>query len=855
MAPARRRAGDWAILLTLSLGFFMTLLDLTIVNIAIPDMRHDLHASLAEIGWVINAYVIVLAVLMITAGRLGDLRGRRNLFIIGIAVFTLASAASGLSQTGTELIGARVVQGLGAALLMPQTMAIIIAIFPRERRGAALGVWGGVAALATIAGPTVGGVLVTWRGWRWIFFVNIPLGILAMILAVAIIPDVRSGRRLPLDLPGVLIASAGLVAITYGLVEGQSCDWGTVWSFVSIPLILVAGVALLVIFALVQALRQERRPLLPFTLFADRNYAVMATVSVIISIGLVGMALPLTLYLQNVLGFSALKAGLTMAPASLASGFSAPFVGKLADQGGKYLLVTGFTLYATGLISICLVAGPASHWYDLVPGYVITGLGVGFTMSPMQTIATRNVDPALAGAASGVLNTTRQTGSALGSAVVLALLQNRLAAHAPYVTAMRFALAFPIAMLLLAAVLCAAIRERTSPAVTPATPATPAFASPDSAGPIHAPAPVTPIFVSAPVASAIPPATPVRPPVLTGLLAAPAVTAAPAGTLPAHPFPETPAAAFLPARRRLEVTQMTEPADRWRRWLVDSRSGDDAQHDHLLTTFLYPLRDELLNRAQIRPGEIVLDVGTGAGLIGYGALDRVGPGGRVIFSDVAPEMVGHCQAAITAEGMLDRSAFLVASADDLSVLPDAAVDVVTTRSVLVYVADKAAALREFHRVLRPGGRAVLVEPITPVPADGGFYLGYDLSPVRDLAAKLSAYYTSVAAGAAGPVSSNGSAEPLLSFDDWDLLDLAETAGFGQIHLEVRVDVQAPRPPCPWDRFLRMTPNPLLPTFGQILGDALDRDEAGQLTAYLRPLVESGAGRRRQAMAGLAAVKA
>ena len=201
MAPARRRAGDWSILLTLSLGFFMTLLDLTIVNIAVPGMRRDLHASLAEIGWVINAYVIVLAVLMITAGRLGDLRGRRNLFIIGIAVFTLASAASGLSQTGTELIAARVVQGFGAAAAMPQTMAIIIAIFPRERRGAALGVWGGVAALATIAGPTVGGVLVTWMGWRWIFFVNVPLGIVAIIFVSASTP--RLSTPAPTTLGGL----------------------------------------------------------------------------------------------------------------------------------------------------------------------------------------------------------------------------------------------------------------------------------------------------------------------------------------------------------------------------------------------------------------------------------------------------------------------------------------------------------------------------------------------------------------------------------------------------------------------------------------------------------------------------
>jgi EmrB/QacA subfamily drug resistance transporter len=270
----------------------MTLLDLTIVNIAIPDMRRGLHASLAEIGWVINAYIIVLAVLMITAGRLGDLRGRRNLFLAGIAVFTLASAASGLSQNAAELIAARTVQGLGAAMLLPQTMAIIIAIFPGHRRGAALGIWGGVAGLATIAGPTVGGVLVTWLGWRWIFFVNVPVGVAAMLLALVIIPEVRSGHRQPLDLPGVLIVSAALVAVTYGLVEGQSYNWGTVWSFISIPLIIGVGVALLVIFVLVQARRQNRQPLLPFSLFRDRNYALMSATNAIMSIGLVGMALP-----------------------------------------------------------------------------------------------------------------------------------------------------------------------------------------------------------------------------------------------------------------------------------------------------------------------------------------------------------------------------------------------------------------------------------------------------------------------------------------------------------------------------------------------------------------------------------
>jgi EmrB/QacA subfamily drug resistance transporter len=447
------RGNEWAILATLSLGFFMTLLDLTIVNIAIPAMRRGLHASLPQIGWVINAYIIMLAVLMITAGRLGDLRGRRSLFIAGVVVFTLASAASGISQTAAELIAARAVQGLGAALLLPQTMAVIIATFPANRRGAAMGIWGGVAGLATIAGPTVGGVLVTYLGWRWIFFVNLPVGVVTVVLAALILPEVRTGRRQPLDLPGVLLASGALVAITYGLIEGQSYDWGRVTSFLSIPLIIGAGVVLLGVFGLVQARRQDRAPLLPFVLFRDRNYALMSATNVIVSIGLVGMALPLTLYLQTQLGFSPLKAGLTMAPSSLVSGFVAPFAGRLADRGGKYLLMCGLALYATGLVIIVAVAGPASHWYDLVPGFLVAGLGVGCTMSPMQTIATRNVDPRLAGAASGVLNTFRQTGSALGSAIVLAVLENRLAAGHGYVGAMRYAIAVPVTALLIGALL------------------------------------------------------------------------------------------------------------------------------------------------------------------------------------------------------------------------------------------------------------------------------------------------------------------------------------------------------------------------------------------------------------------
>jgi MFS family permease len=253
------------------------------------------------------------------------------------------------------------------------------------------------------------------------------------------------------------------VAITYGLIEGQTYHWGRITSFVTIPLVIGCGVALLALFGLVQARRQEREPLLPFVLFRDRNYALMSATNVIVSVGLVGMALPLTLYLETQLGFSPLKAGLTMAPSSLMSGLVGPFAGRLADRGGKYLLMTGLALYAAGLAVIAAVAGPASHWYDLVPGFVVAGLGIGATMSPMQTIATRNVDPRLAGAASGVLNTMRQTGSALGSAVVLAVLQNRLASGHGFVSAMRFAIAVPVAVLLVGAMLGLALRPGPRP--------------------------------------------------------------------------------------------------------------------------------------------------------------------------------------------------------------------------------------------------------------------------------------------------------------------------------------------------------------------------------------------------------
>src|SRR5438105_2191336 len=249
---AQARTNPWLVLVVLTTGFFMILLDTTIVNVAIPAMSAGLNATLDEILWVLNAYILVYAVLLITAGRLGDLFGQRNLFAIGLAVFTLASALCGLAQNSWELVAARIVQGVGGALLTPQTLAILTSIFPPERRGAAFGIWGGVAGLATIAGPTLGGAIITYIDWRWIFFINVPVGIGALIATFAIVPDLRPGRRQGWDLVGVILATAGLFAIVFVLIEGQRYSWGQIESSaITIPE-LIAGAAGPLVFLIIR---------------------------------------------------------------------------------------------------------------------------------------------------------------------------------------------------------------------------------------------------------------------------------------------------------------------------------------------------------------------------------------------------------------------------------------------------------------------------------------------------------------------------------------------------------------------------------------------------------------------------
>ncbi len=422
-----RTTNPWLVLLVLTTGFFMIMLDTTIVNVAIPAMSTGLNTTFDQILWVLNAYVLVYAVLLITAGRLGDLYGQRSLFAIGLAVFTVASALCGVAQNAGELIAARVLQGVGGALLTPQTLAILTSIFPPERRGAAFGIWGGVAGLATLAGPTLGGAIITYIDWRWIFYINVPVGIAALVATFLVIPDLRPGREHGWDLVGIGLATAGLFAIVFGLIEGQRYNWGQIESYaVTIPEVIAAGVVVIVLFLIWE--RFQKEPLLPLSLFANRNFAVANWISAAVSFGMLSMFLPFTIYLQSARGFSALVAGLTLAPMSLTSMFTAPFAGRFADKvGGKYILLTGIVLFTIGMGSLAWVDGPDSTWINFLVPAIIAGAGIGMTFAPMTTVAMRNIEPRIAGSASAVLNTIRQLGAVIGSAVIGALLQNQLA--------------------------------------------------------------------------------------------------------------------------------------------------------------------------------------------------------------------------------------------------------------------------------------------------------------------------------------------------------------------------------------------------------------------------------------------
>ncbi|HVD51435.1 MAG TPA: DHA2 family efflux MFS transporter permease subunit [Candidatus Udaeobacter sp.] len=428
MDAAIRKTNPWAVLAVFALGTFLTLLDLTIVNIAIPSIVDDIHAPLDGILWMLNAYSLVYAVLLITSGRLGDIFGPRQLFAAGVAIFTIASALSGLSQDATQLVLSRAGQGLGAALLAPQGLPMITSLFPPDKRGGVFAIFGMLAGLAVVLGPTLGGLIVSNWGWRWIFYVNVPVGALILLLTARLIPDLRPGRPHRLDLVGVALATIGLFAVVFGLIEGQRYEWGTISGVISIPLVIAGGLALIAIFLVQQARAQGHEPLLPFEVFADRNFALMAFVLMAMGFAIVGVFLPLTIYYQSVLGLDAFSAGLTIAPQPVAMMLASGPVAALIQKGyGKRILFVGLLLFVAGQGYVAYTVSADGDRWALLPGLIVAGLGMAGVWTPLYDLGTRTLQPRLAGAASGVFSTIQELGAVLATAVVGAVLQNQLA--------------------------------------------------------------------------------------------------------------------------------------------------------------------------------------------------------------------------------------------------------------------------------------------------------------------------------------------------------------------------------------------------------------------------------------------
>ncbi|MGH2615232.1 MAG: DHA2 family efflux MFS transporter permease subunit [Thermomicrobiales bacterium] len=434
-AQSQEERNPWLILLVLCAAIFMLLLDTTIVNVAQQKIKEGLNADLSQIQWVLDSYILAFAVLLLSFGRIGDIFGRKRMFIIGMAVFSAASGLCGISSWVADLIGipgataliaARVLQGAGGALMMPQTLSLITVAFPPQKRGAAMGIWGSVVALGAVLGPLVGGYIVTHYAWEWVFLINIPVGIVAIFATLAIVPESRdplaSGK---LDWGGLVLSAAAIFALVFALIEGPKFGW---LSPQTLGLLAVSAM-LFVVF--VQWERRVSDPMVKLELFRIRNFSVANAISVAISFGMFGIFFPMTVFLQGALGMTPLEAGLTMMPMSLTLMVVAPISGRLSDRiGSRWILTTGLTFVTLGLVLITNQVSTTTTWRPLLPALLVTGAGMGMTFAPMTAAAMSQVPPRISGSASGILNTSRNIGQLLGIAVLGSVLQSRLGLHA-----------------------------------------------------------------------------------------------------------------------------------------------------------------------------------------------------------------------------------------------------------------------------------------------------------------------------------------------------------------------------------------------------------------------------------------
>ncbi len=418
----------WPALFALCLGFFMILVDSTIVSVATPAIIADLQADVNAVVWVTSAYLLAYAVPVLITGRLGDRFGPKNLYLLGLTVFTLSSLWCGLTDTIDGLIVARVFQGLGAAMITPQTMAIITRIFPAERRGQAMALWGATAGVATLVGPILGGVLVDTLSWEWIFFINIPVGIVGFALAWRLVPSLPTNNH-SFDWLGVALSGAAMFLLVFGIQEGHQFDWGTIVGPISVPALIISGVVLFVVFVWWQS-RNRREPLVPLALFRDRNFSLANVAISAMGCAITALAFPLMLYAQIVRGLSPTGAALLLVPMAVMSIVLAPWVGKLTDTVHPRLITSfGFAAASGSLVWLSQVMTPDSATWEILLPMTLLGIGNAFVWAPTSATATRNLPMHQAGAGAGIYNATRQVGAVLGSAAIAVLMDARLAAQ------------------------------------------------------------------------------------------------------------------------------------------------------------------------------------------------------------------------------------------------------------------------------------------------------------------------------------------------------------------------------------------------------------------------------------------
>lgn len=418
----------WPALWAMVIGFFMILVDNTIVSVATPAISTDLDADVNSVIWVTSAYLLAYAVPLLVTGRLGDRFGPKNVYLFGLTIFTLASLWCGLTGSIEMLILARVVQGVGASLITPQTMAVITRTFPAAKRGSAMALWGATAGVATLVGPILGGVLVDSLGWEWIFFINVPVGIIGFVLAWRLVPTLPTHTH-SFDWLGVALSGIGVFLVVFGIQEGEKYHWGQISGIVSVPLLIGLGVVVFATFIWWQG-RIRNEPLVPLRLFRDRNFSLGNGGIAMVSLAITAMALPFQFYAQGARGWSPTEAALLTAPMAIVLMILSPFVGKLVDRvHPRSITLVGFGTATVSMAWLALIISPDTPVWQLLLPMALFGVSNACMWAPLGATATRNLPMSSAGSGAGVYNTTRQIGAVLGSAAVAALIQARLTAN------------------------------------------------------------------------------------------------------------------------------------------------------------------------------------------------------------------------------------------------------------------------------------------------------------------------------------------------------------------------------------------------------------------------------------------